>query len=139
MNYRSDGHTKLQIYLEKICIASRHFQIKQLLGQVDSDDLSQSLIESPQKTDPVSSLKIGWQERITMQYLVVPIEVSHMPVSFSTLTFSSGNEMVLNSLPQIDLLHGAKVTDFMCRERAHEVFTVSLRLPLVIWNDCFLT
>ena len=125
MNYRSDRDSKLQMYLDKICIASRHFEIRQLPGQVDSDDLSKSLISGP-----VSSLKIGWQERVTVHYIVVPIDVASLPVSFSTLSFSSGNEMVFESSPQMDHMTGAKVADFMCRERACEVFTVSHSLSL---------
>lgn len=126
MNYRSDRDTKLQIYLDKICIASRHFEIRQLKGQVDSNDLSKSLIEFHSDCDHGSSLQIGWQERITVHYLVVPIDVDNVPVSFSTISFSSGNEMISKSLPQLlDSRTGGKVTDFMCRERAYEVFTVS--------------
>ena len=141
MNYRSDRDSKLEIYLNKICIASRHFEIRQLQGQVDSDDLSQSLIStadgSSNNNHPVSpSLKIAWQERVTLHYLVVPIErVNDTLVTFSTLLFSSGNKMVSESLlPQMSRRYGAQVTDFMCRERAHEVFSVSLcilLLPLI--------
>jgi hypothetical protein len=125
MNYRSDRDTKLQIYLNKICIASRHFEIRQMKGQVDSNDLSKSLSEFHPDCDPVSSLQIGWQERITVHYLVVPKDFASMPVLFSTISFSSENEMVPNSLPHLlDRQTGDKVTDFMCRERAHEVFMV---------------
>jgi hypothetical protein len=128
MNYRSDRDTKLQVYLNKICIASRHFEIRQMRGQVDSNDLSKSLIGFHPDCNPVSSLPIGWQERITVHYLVVPIDFANMPVSLSTISFSSANEMVPNSLPHLlDRRTGGKVTDFMCLERAHEVFMVSER------------
>ena len=126
MNYRSDRDTKLDILLNKISIASRHFVIKELLGQVDSHDLSPSPIESSYGStgNQVSSLKIGWQERVTLHYLVVPIvETSSTAVTFSTLSFSSGNKGISQSLlPQIG---SAQVTDFMCRERAHDMFRVS--------------
>jgi len=116
MNYRSDRDSKLEINLNKICIASRHFEIKQLLGQIDSQDMS-----PPQtgNNEVSPSLKIGWQERVTLHYLVVPIETSSASVIFSTLSFAMDTE---SSPQQSD---GAHVTDFMCRERAHDVFSVS--------------
>lgn len=121
MNYRSDRDTKLDILLNKISIASRHFVMKELLGQVDSHDLSLSPIETGNQ---VSSLKIGWQERVTLHYLVVPIvETSSTAVTFSTLSFSSGNKGISQSLPS--QIGSAQVTDFMCRERAHDMFSVS--------------
>merc|ERR1712194_649067 len=131
MNYRSDRDSKLEIFLNKICIASRHFEIRQLQGQVASGDLSQSLISNTDgssscsgTTSPASpSLKIGWQERVTLHYLIVPIARSNETfVTFSTLLFSSGNEMS-HALPRMNRQYGAQVVDLMCRERAHEVFT----------------
>jgi hypothetical protein len=125
MNYRSDSDTKLEIYLNKMCIASRHFEIRQVPGQVDARDLSQHLLASVGNSDSGLSLKIGWQERVTLHYLVVPVEINRTSVSFSNLSFSRGDEMTLESQPLIDHRYGAQVTDFICLERAHEVFTVS--------------
>lgn len=131
MNYRSDRDTKLHIYLDKICIASRHFEIRQLKGQVDSNDFSKSLYELSD-CDPVSSLQIGWQERITVHYLVVPIDVANTPVSISAISFSIDNQTISTSVPQLlDHRTGGKLADFMCRERAHELFLVSQSLPLL--------
>ena len=117
MNYRSDRDTKLEIYLNKICIASRHFKVKQLVGQVDSArrrPLSAAL-------EGQSSFQIGWQERVTLHYLVVPIQSNADRVSFSNLSFSSDE----TSVPQ---MHASKddkkVAEFMCREKAHESFIV---------------
>lgn len=121
MNYRSDRDSKLEINLNKICIASRHFEIKQLLGQIDSQDMS-----PPQtgNNEVSPSLKIGWQERVTLHYLVVPIETSSTSVTFSTLSFAMDNKKVKPESPP-QLSDGAHVTDFMCRERAHDMFSVS--------------
>lgn len=131
MNFRSDRDTKLHIYLDKICIASRHFEIRQLKGQVDSNDFSKSLYELSD-CDPVSSLQIGWQERITVHYLVVPIDVANTPVSISAISFSIDNQTISTSVPQLlDHRTGGKLADFMCRERAHELFLVSQSLPLL--------
>ena len=129
MNYRSDSDTKPEIYLNKICIASRHFEIRKVLGQVDARDLSQNLLASV--SDSGVSLKIGWQERVTLHYLVIPIEVNRTSVSFSTLSFSRGDETAMESLPLIDHRYGAQVTDFICLERAHELFTVSQCLVML--------
>ena len=147
MNYRSDRDSKLEIFLNKICIASRHFEIRQLQGQVASGDLSQSLISNTDgssscsgTTSPASpSLKIGWQERVTLHYLIVPIARSNETfVTFSTLLFSSGNEMS-HALPRMNRQYGAQVVDLMCRERAHEVFTVSIGcMPPKLWLSFFL-
>ena len=118
MNYRSDRDSKLEINLSKICVASRHFEIKQLLGQIDSQDMS-----PPQtgNNEVSPSLKIGWQERVTLHYLVVPIETSSASVIFSTLSFA----MDKNAEQVSQHSDGAHVTDFMCRERAHDAFSVS--------------
>lgn len=109
MNYRSDRDSKLDIYLNKICIASRHFEIRQMQGQ--------ELTPSARSDSP--SLKIGWQERVTLHYLVVPIErTSNALITLSTLSFSSGDRTSHRS--------DGQVADFMCRERAHEMFIVSI-------------
>jgi hypothetical protein len=125
MNNRSDSDNRLEIYLNKICIANRNFEIRKLPGQVDISDLSQYLLATVGSNDSSLSLKIGWQERVTLHYRVIPIEVDTTSVSFSTFTFSRDDEMALESQPLIDHRYGAQVTDFMCLERAHEVFTVS--------------
>ena len=125
MNNRSDNGSQVEIYLKNICIASRHFEIRKLPGQVDARDLSQYLLDGVGSNDSSLSLKIGWQERLTLHYRVVPIEVDSSPVSFSTFSFSRDVEMALESQPLIDYRYGAQVTDFMCLERAHEIFTVS--------------
>lgn len=122
MNYRSDSDTKLEIYLNQICVASRHFEVRRLQGQVDTRDLS--LV--PGSSDSVPSFKIGWQERVTLHYLVVPIKVNNTSVSLSALSFASEDEMALQYQHLIDHRCGAQVTDFMCLERAHEVFMSTL-------------
>lgn len=107
MNYRSDRDSKLDINLNEIRIASRHFEVKRLLGQVDSEDLTHS-----------RPLGIEWQDRVTLHYLVVPTEEGdNKRVTFSKLSFSSQLEPMPNER--------FPLTDFMCRERAHDEFTVS--------------
>eukprot|EP00804_Cyclotella_cryptica_P024493 CCRYP_017559-RA/>CCRYP_017559-RA protein AED:0.26 eAED:0.26 QI:1717/1/1/1/1/1/5/475/1401 len=113
MNYRSDRDTKLEINLGNVCIASRNFKVQQMEGQVHPESRSKS-----------PSLQIGWQERMTLHYLVVPIQTNN---TFSTLSTISSikNDSIdrENPLKSNDSTH---ITDFMCRERAHEVFTEKL-------------
>jgi hypothetical protein len=111
MNYRSDRDTKLEINLGDVCIASRNFKVQRMEGQVQPETRSKS-----------QSLQIGWQERMTLHYLVVQTQTSNTFSTLSTLS-SSKNDLIdrENPLKSNDSTH---VTDFMCRERAHEVFTV---------------
>ena len=111
MNYRSDRDTDLEINLRNVCIASRNFRVQQMEGQVQ-----------PESRSKLPSLQIGWQERMTLHYLVVPTQTSNTFSTLSTLS-SSKNDLIdrENPLKSNDSTH---VTDFMCRERAHEVFTV---------------
>jgi len=118
MNYRSDRDTGLDINFDKICVISRHFEVKQLQGQLISDDVSNSLIPLDDKS---STLEVGWQERVTLHYLVAPVAGTDGPCNFSTLPFSNDE---IGSLP--NATHGDRtLTDFICRERAHDVFSVS--------------
>lgn len=113
MNYRSDREANLEIYLQNVCIASRNFQVQQLEGQVHAErNLEQS------------SFRIGWQERITLHYLVVPVTTTANCFSTSSPLLSSGND---NTAFDKSLLssNSKHITDFVCRERAHEIFSVS--------------
>lgn len=108
MNYRSDRDANLEIDLSNVCIASRNFKVRQLEGQV-----------YPEQNPTLPALQIGWQERITLHYLVAPTETVSCFSALSTL--SSGH----HSTDYDTSSSSRHVTDFMCRERAHEVFTVS--------------
>ena len=127
MNYRSDRDSGLDINFDNICVISRHFEVKQLQGQLISDDVSNSLI--PLDDNPKSSqLEVGWQERVTLHYLVVPVAKSDGSCNISVLPFSKDGTA---SFPVTSRRVG-KLTDFICRERAHNVFSVSaLRLLLL--------
>jgi hypothetical protein len=121
MNYRSDRDTGLDINFDNICVISRHFEAKQLQGQLTSDGISNSLI--PVDENPNSSqLKVGWQERITLHYLVTPVVKSDGSCNISMLPFSRDG-----AASYTDTSHGVgKLTDFICRERAHDVFSSTL-------------
>ena len=104
MNYRSDRETNLEIDLGDVRIASRNFEVRQLDGQVYHG----------QNQNP-TTLQIGWQERITLHYLVIPTVTN---ACFSKVVQSNDNFACAHT--------NTHVTDFMCRERAHKIFTVSL-------------
>ena len=128
MNYRSDRDTGLDINFDNICVISRHFEAKQLQGQLTSDGISNSLI--PVDENPNSSqLKVGWQERITLHYLVTPVVKSDGSCNISMLPFSRDG-----AASYTDTSHGVgKLTDFICRERAHDVFSVSFIITLILY------
>jgi hypothetical protein len=116
MNYRSDRDSGLDINFDNLCVISRHFEVKQLQGQFISDGVSNSLIHVD---DEPSALEVGWQERVTLHYLVAPIAGAVGPCNISLLPLSNdGNASVVKN-------GDAKLTDFICRERAHDVFSVS--------------
>lgn len=108
MNYRSDRESSLEIDLSHVCIASRNFKVQQLEGQV-----------YPQQNPALPTLQIGWQERITLHYLIAPTEASTCFSKLRSLLSDSANSVYDKSSKNMH------VTDFMCRERAHEVFSVS--------------
>jgi len=114
MNYRSDRETKLDIYLDKISIASRYYEVRQLGGQMDSN----ALRTHAGSGSVSSSLCLGWQERVTIHYLVVPLESQNPAFTLSTLSFSGSSQKFSGG-------HGGSLTDFMCRERAHEMFILA--------------
>jgi len=118
MNFRSDRDTGLDINFDNICVISRHFEVKPLQGQLISDGVSNSLIPLDDKP---STLEVGWQERVTLHYLVAPVAGTDGSCNISMLPFSNDESA---SLPNAS--HGnGKLTDFICRERAHDVFSVS--------------
>lgn len=128
MNYRSDRDTGLEINFNNICVISRHFEVKQLQGQLISDDVSSSLIPIDDNPKP-SPLKVGWQERVTLHYLVAPVAETDGLCNISMLPFlKDGNASLQDgSATFSDISLGVgKLTDFICRERAHDVFSVSV-------------
>lgn len=127
MNYRSDRESNLEIYLNKIFIASRHFKVRQLSGQVDVNDEFESPTPCIDSDPATHSLKIGWQERVTLHYLVIPLENLEKPTfTLSTLSFSTGNNDHSISSGDVKHYNEGHITDFMCRERAFDAFSVSV-------------
>jgi len=125
MNYRSDRdtglYTGLNVNFDNLYVISRHFEVKQLQGQVTSDGDSNSLIPVDVDNKP-SALEVGWQERVTLHYLVAPIVGTIGPCKISTLPFSNDGSTSLDDVKNGD----TKLTDFICRERAHDEFRSTL-------------
>lgn len=129
MNYRSDRDTGLDINFDNICVISRHFEAKQLQGQLTSDGISNSLIPVDDDNPNSSQLKVGWQERITLHYLVTPVVKPDGSCNISMLPFSRDG-----AASYTNASHGVgKLTDFICRERAHDVFSVSFMITLILY------
>lgn len=111
-NYRSDRHTDLGIKLDKICFASRYYSVKPFVGKYLSC-LKNSPVYSP--------LEVGWQEQITLHYLVTPMTENKDLYTLSKYHVMNNSSFSTESSSKDDSF----LTDFLCLEHAHEQFTVS--------------
>jgi len=123
-NYRSDRQTSLEINLDKICIASRYYRVQQLPDQLGESDLYPSNAQQQQLYGmPASLLQIGWQERVTMHYLIIPFEDEEE----AKYTLSQCHLVGENSNSSgTSLFNESEITDFVCLEHAHERFKTAL-------------
>lgn len=108
-NNRTDRPTDLFMTLDKLSVASRHYRIEALPGQFITSEENGNV------------LQIGWQERVTIHYKVVPLEHESKACLLNECPFtesaqSSINECVLS-----------KATDFLCLARANEKFEAAYK------------
>ena len=94
--------------LDKLSLASRHYRLEALPGQFSSTEQLANVIQ------------IGWQERMTVHYRVIPLEEESRTCLLSEVTFSEKAESNTKECVASDS------TDFLCLERACETFEVSL-------------
>lgn len=109
-----------------MCVASSSYRIQKLAGQLgESDPLSSEAHQQELHGGPVSALEIGWQERVTMHYLIIPLEngTTGSDYTLSECQFM-GDMKVLPNASSVDKSNGTCITDFVCLEHAHETFTV---------------
>ena len=131
-NYRSDRQTKLDINLDRICVASRYYRATQLPGQLgESDPLGSEAHLQELNGGPTSVLRIGWQERVTMHYLIVPMGADDSKngarYTLSQCHLIDGKSDIAKDDSQFlegSDAGGLAVTDFICLEHAHEKFKV---------------
>jgi hypothetical protein len=105
-NYRNDGSSELDITLDKLCIVSRHYRMELLEGQ-----LGAAGAEAP-------PFRLGWQERVTLHYRVVPFDAPNAPFSLSECQFTDGGQV------QVKECVATATTNFLCIERAQHEFQV---------------
>ena len=126
-NYRSDRQAKLDINLDKVCIASRYYRVKQLVRQLgESEDLgSETDLEVHLGSE--ATLEIGWQEQVTLHYLITPLEPDEVAYTLSECRIAK-NSLIYSPLTNTNSL----VTDFVCLEHSHEHFLVSFSLHCML-------
>ena len=107
-NYRSDTQSKLDIILNKVCVASKCYSIKPMAGQ----------------TAEVDNKSIGWQEQVTLHYLISPLDVTESKSMYS--------QCLINGQESLKKKTDSLVTDFICLEHAHDNFVVSYALLSVL-------
>ena len=116
-NYRSDRQSQLDISLDKVCIASRFYQAKALASQLDVGAGDDQVPEYPQ---------IGWQERMTMHYLISPASIAtEGELMLSECCHFGGKDGNGRGAADGDFTSDV-LTDFVCLENAHDHFKAAL-------------
>jgi hypothetical protein len=105
-NYRSDKSSELDVVLDKLCILSRHYRMELLEGQLGAFKME------------ASPFRLGWQERVTLHYRVIPIEDSSTSCMLSECQFAKEGVEVAECL-------AGPTTNYLCMERAQQEFQVS--------------
>jgi len=108
-NKRTDRPTDLFVTLDKLSVASRHYKLEALPGQFITSEENGNV------------LQIGWQERVTIHYKVIPLEKESKVCLLSECSFT---EMAKSTT--IECIY-SKATDYLCLERARESFEVAWR------------
>jgi len=106
-NYRSDKQTDLEIAVDKICIASKHYSIKPLV----EDDTSRNNINL------LNGHSISWQEQAAMHYIISPLESNTAHCTLTQCHLGDRDQGSNSS---------RSVTDFICLEHAHDQFTATM-------------
>ena len=105
-NYRSDRPDSLNLLIDRISLASRSYKLEHLHGQIKPDQSGKS------------EVKLGWQERVTLHYRVVPLaEDSPSCLLSQSILSSHGGPQTTSSEAA-----SSSVLDFLCLERAHKQF-----------------
>mmetsp|Transcript_30971 Transcript_30971/g.35790 ORF Transcript_30971/g.35790 Transcript_30971/m.35790 type:complete len:535 (+) Transcript_30971:917-2521(+) len=132
-NIHNDNHGDLlHMELTNVYIASRFYRVKQLENQIQSvdsngnmfGDQSSSGLGSMNK-NRLLGLRLGWQERVTLHYVVIPLEeyaytLTTCPIAtgFSTTTMADRTSSVIRKGDTVDISM-SDVTDFACLERSN--------------------
>lgn len=93
--------------LGKLSLASRHYRLEALPGQFSTAEQVGNV------------LQIGWQERMTVHYRVIPLQEESKVCLLSECTFSETTACSTKECAASDS------TDYLCLERACETFEVN--------------
>lgn len=107
-NYRSDSSSELDVTLDKLCILSRHYRMELLDGQ---------LVPTKSTSTP---FRLGWQERVTLHYRVIPLDEASASCMLSECQFAEGQVVMAECLT-------GPTTNYLCIEHAQHEFQDVLR------------
>jgi hypothetical protein len=105
-NNRTDRPTDLYVTLDKLSLASRHYRLEALPGQFSTDEQVGNV------------LQIGWQERMTIHYRVIPLDEESKTCLLSECPFTE------KAACETKECVASEATDYLCLERACETFEV---------------
>mmetsp|Transcript_18906 Transcript_18906/g.28738 ORF Transcript_18906/g.28738 Transcript_18906/m.28738 type:complete len:1849 (-) Transcript_18906:41-5587(-) len=108
-NFRSDSETKMEIAIDKVCVASKNYSIRAL-----AEDEATSQTGTPSR-----NCSISWQEKMTMHYLIRPLPSR----SARSCTLS---ESILDNTQSCNSSGYSSMIDFLSLEHAHSHFSNSL-------------
>jgi hypothetical protein len=94
--------------LDKLSVASRHYKLEALPGQFVTSEENGNV------------LQIGWQERVTLHYKIVPLTEESKNCLLSECAFSETAKFTIQECVI------SEATDFLCLEHARETFEVCL-------------
>ncbi|KAL3943892.1 MAG: hypothetical protein SGBAC_002050 [Bacillariaceae sp.] len=103
-NNRTDRPTDLFVTLDKLSVASRHYKLEALPGQFITSEENGNV------------LQIGWQERVTIHYKVIPLAEESKVCLLSECSFT---EMAKSTT--IEAVY-SEATDYLCLENARDSF-----------------
>ena len=102
-NYRSDQPDQLNLLVDQLTLASRSYKLEPLPGQIVAPD---------------GQVRLGWQERVTLHYRVLPLD----EVVSSTCLLSQSNPSGSGGATRTVPACLSSLLSFLCLERAHAQF-----------------
>jgi len=109
-NFRGDRESDLDISVERVCVASKNYLIKPFIIEHSASNL-------PEDPNELSGYRIGWQEQVTMHYIITPTD------SNAHLCFLSD----VGDLSNDELYVDKSLTDFICLEHANAEFSEAMQ------------
>jgi hypothetical protein len=118
-NNRLDRPTDLFITLDQLSLVSRYYRLEALPGQFMTNESFGNV------------LQIGWQERITIHYRVLPLETESSCSLLTECPFSENGSSTTRECAS------SEIADYLCLEHAFESFEVSSYIGVAIHSSIF--